>query len=92
MDNSAHHHHRNAKSVVSLLILLIAFMILVIFSANKEDLMQPDVFPMFITLAAVGLTLLTGLLFLVGKEHKPAKARASHKSSKKSTSKKKKKK
>jgi len=92
MDNSARHHHRNAQSVAAFLILLVAFSILIVFFTHKDEIMQPNTFPMFITLTAAGLGLLTVLLFFVGKEHKHVKAKSSSRSTKKTSSKKKKKK
>ncbi|HYK08695.1 MAG TPA: hypothetical protein VEW42_04320 [Candidatus Eisenbacteria bacterium] len=66
----------NIKSILALLILLVAFSILLIFSTNKDALMAPGVFPLFMTLATVGLGLLVGLLFLVNNSHhNPVKAK-----------------
>jgi drug/metabolite transporter (DMT)-like permease len=92
MDNSARHHHRNARSVAAFLILLVAFSILLVFYVHKDEIMQPNTFPQFMVLAAAGLGLLTVLLYFVGKEHKPAKAKSASRSTKKVASKKKKKK
>jgi uncharacterized membrane protein len=67
---------KNVKSILALLILLVAFSILLIFSTNKDTLMAPEVFPMFMTFSTVGLGLLVGLLFLVNKNHHtPTKAK-----------------
>lgn len=90
MKNSAHH-EKNARSVISFLIVLIAFAILLIFYTNKDALMMPDTFPIFITLTVLGLGLLAGLLFLISGHHSQKTHKVIH-HAKKSSSKKKKKK
>ncbi|HEX7041709.1 MAG TPA: hypothetical protein VF189_00525 [Patescibacteria group bacterium] len=58
---------KNIKTILSFLILLVAFSILLIFVNNKDALMSANTFPIFMTLSTVGLGLLAGLLFLIGK-------------------------
>ena len=83
MKNSAH--ETNARSVISFLIVLLAFGMLLIFYTNKDTLMMPQTFPVFMTLVVLGLGLLVGLLFLINPEKKKA---VHHKSSTKKKKKK----
>lgn len=86
MKNSAH--ETNARSVISFLIVLLAFGMLLIFYTNKDSLMMPGTFPIFMTLVVLGLGLLVGLLYLISAYHTQKKM--THHKSSKSTSKKKK--
>ena len=73
------HHHSNAKAVLGLLIVLLAFGILILFITYKDNIVEANALQPFIVLAAIGLGLLAGLLFLAnqGTIHKTVKAKSS---------------
>ena len=78
------HHHKNAKAVLGFMIVLVAVGILGLFITYKDNIIASNALQPFIVLAAIGLGLLAGLMFLAneGTVYKAAKAHSPSKSSK----------
>ena len=79
------HHHKNAKALLGFLIVLVAFSILGIFITYQDNIVASNALQPFIVLAAIGLGLLAGLMFLANEKtvYRPAKAHSPSKSPKK---------
>ena len=84
------HHHKNAKAILGLIVVLLAFGILGIFITYQDNIVAKNALQPFIVLAAIGLGLLAGLMFLANEitVYKTVKAHSPSKSSKASKKKK----
>jgi len=58
-------HTSSAKAVIAFLISLLGFTILILFSTNKDAILNSGNFKSLMTLIIVGMGLLVGLLYLV---------------------------
>lgn len=84
------HHHKNAKAILGFLIALLAVSILWLFITYQDNIVANNALQPFIILAAIGLGLLAGLMFLASEKtvYRAAKVHSSSKSSKASKKKK----
>lgn len=77
-----HYHydkHNDSKKIASFLVLLLAFSCLIIFALYGDSILSSGNFNLFMVLVFIAMGLFTGLLYLVNKETKVAKAAKSKK-------------
>jgi hypothetical protein len=75
--------HQDTKHIISFLVLLLAFSCLGLFWQYRNDIFASGSFNLFITLVAVALGLFVGLLYLLSKESKVVKVKATKSKKKK---------
>ena len=75
MAKKSQKHEANAKAVIQLLIVILAFGLFLLFYTNKDEILASGSFKSFITLAAIAMGFLIGLLYLLNPSKSSKKRR-----------------